>query len=245
MTQQRDRIYQHAQEQIEPFRFDERVVKVFPDMIQRSVPGYLPILEQLPLLARQVVVPHSRVYDLGCSLGAATLSIRRAIQAEDCEIIAVDCSEAMVNRCREIMDQDNSRVPVEVVQGDILNYPISNASLVVMNFTMQFIEPELRAQLVAHIFAGLRPGAAFVFAEKIRFDDAEEQQLMTEWHHDFKRAQGYSDLEIAQKRASLERVMLPDTETIHRERLGHAGFVRFSQWFRCLNFSAFVAFKPE
>lgn len=245
MTQQRDRIYQHAQEQIEPFRFDEQVVKVFPDMIQRSVPGYLPILEQLPLLARQVVVPQSRVYDLGCSLGAATLSIRRAIQVEDCEIIGVDCSEAMVTRCREIMAQDNSRVPVEVVQGDILTHPIENASLVVMNFTMQFISPEQRADLVQHIFAGLRPGAAFVFAEKLRFDDAEEQHLMTEWHHDFKRAQGYSDLEIAQKRASLERVMLPDTEAIHRQRLQSAGFVRISQWFRCLNFSAFVAFKPE
>lgn len=245
MNQERDQIYQNSQEQIDPFRFDERVVKVFPDMIERSVPGYRPILEQLPLITRRVVKPHSRVYDLGCSLGAATLSMRRAIQVEDCRIIAIDCSEAMVNRCREVVDTDNSRVPVEVIQSDILTHPIENASLVVMNFTLQFIEPGARQSLINRIAAGLLPGAALVIAEKITFDDAAEQELMTEWHHDFKRAQGYSDLEIAQKRAALENVMIPDTAQTHEQRFAAAGLVRYSQWFRCLNFSAFIAFKPE
>lgn len=245
MSQARDQIYQQAQEQIEPFRFDEQVVRVFPDMIQRSVPGYTMILEQLPLLARRVVQAGSRVYDLGASLGAATLSMRRAIQCPDCEIFALDCSAAMVSRCREILAQDNSRVPVQVIEADVLNYPIERASLVVLNFTLQFIQPELRAGLIQRIVQGMLPGGALVIAEKLRFEDEAEQTLMTDWHHDFKRAQGYSDLEIAQKRASLERVLIPDTWAIHQQRLSAAGLVGISQWFRCLNFSAFVAFKES
>ncbi|GAB4190618.1 MAG: carboxy-S-adenosyl-L-methionine synthase CmoA [Wenzhouxiangellaceae bacterium] len=244
MSEQRDQIYQNALNQVPDFRFDDSVVRVFPDMIQRSVPGYLPILEQLPLLARRVVSPGSRVYDLGCSLGAVTLSLRRAIQQPETRIIAVDRSSAMIRRCRQLIDQDNSVVPVDVVEADIIDYPIEQASLVVLNFTLQFIERQQRLQLLQRISDGLLPGGALVIAEKVRFDAADEQQLMTEWHHDFKRAQGYSDLEIAQKRAALENVLLPDTLEEHHERLRAIGLETVATWFRCLNFVAMIGFKP-
>lgn len=243
-TEERDSIYSEARAQVKNFRFDESVVRVFPDMIRRSVPGYPLILEQLPILARRVVQPDSQVYDLGCSLGAVTLALRRAIQSADVKIVAVDNSAAMVARCRDVLAQDNSRVPVEVKQADILHLPIERASLAVLNFTLQFIPPAARAGLIRKIADGLLPEGAIIIAEKLNFDHADEQELMVEWHHDFKRAQGYSDMEIAQKRAALEKVMIPDTQYIHEQRLREAGLQRISCWFRCLNFAAFIAFKP-
>ena len=59
--------------------FDERVAEVFPDMVQRSVPGYSNIIAMIGMLAERFAKPDTHVYDLGCSLGAATLSMRRTI----------------------------------------------------------------------------------------------------------------------------------------------------------------------
>ena len=58
---------------------------------------------------------------------------------------------------------------------------------------------------------------------------------MTDLHHEFKRAQGYSDLEIAQKRASLENVLVPNTVDQHIERLLAAGFESARLYIRCFN----------
>ncbi|MCV5274370.1 carboxy-S-adenosyl-L-methionine synthase CmoA, partial [Escherichia coli] len=126
------------------FTFDERVEEVFPDMIQRSVPGYSNIISAIGMLAERFVKPHSNIYDLGCSLGAATLSMRRHIKQEGCKIIAVDNSPAMVERCKLHVNAYRSDTPVTVVEADIRNIEIENASVVVLNFTLQFLSPEDR-----------------------------------------------------------------------------------------------------
>jgi tRNA (cmo5U34)-methyltransferase len=110
---ERDQIFADSQTPARPFEFSESVVRVFPDMIERSVPGYRLLLELTPLMVARAAQPDSRIYDLGCSLGAATLAARRAVQADGVEIIAADTSPSMVARCREIIAADNSRVPVE------------------------------------------------------------------------------------------------------------------------------------
>ncbi len=239
----RDRIYTKAHEATGPFEFSERVVRVFPDMIGRSVPGYHLLLEITGLLARQVVVDDSRVYDLGCSLGAASLEVRRSIHNDNVEILAIDNAPAMIERCQALINEDNSRIPVRVIEGNILDHPIENASLIVMYFTLQFIEPEKRAFVVERIFKGLRPGGVFLLAEKLASGDEFEQDWLTDSHHDFKRAQGYSDLEIARKRQALDNVLIPDTRTTHHRRLKNAGFERVVDYFQCLNFSAMAAFR--
>lgn len=238
-----DGIYKHPREAISNFVFDESVTRVFEDMISRSVPGYASILSMLPVLVRKYVQANSRCYDLGCSLGAATLSMRHSINKPGVEIIAVDNSDSMINKSREYIAADKSTVPVNLQCEDIKNIAINNASLVVMNFTLQFIHPEKRLELMKNICKGLNQGGAFILSEKIITEDAEQQNWMTELHHEFKRANGYSELEISQKRTALEKVLMPDTVEQHKQRLLDAGFSRVMLWFQCFNFVSLLAVK--
>ena len=157
--------------------FDERVAEVFPDMIQRSVPGYSNIISAIGMLAERFVKPHSNIYDLGCSLGAATLSMRRHIKQKGCKIIAVDNSPAMVERCKLHVNAYRSDTPVDVVEADIRNIDIENASIVVLNFTLQFLSPDDRYALLERIYAGLRPGGILILSEKFVFEDEVSNEL--------------------------------------------------------------------
>lgn len=241
----RDTLFSAPIAKLGDWTFDERVAEVFPDMIQRSVPGYSNIISMIGMLAERFAQPDSQVYDLGCSLGAATLSMRRNIRVTGCNIIAVDNSPAMVERCRRHIDAFRADTPVEVVEADILDIDIQNASMVVLNFTLQFLEPADRLRILQQIYRGLRPGGALVLSEKFSFEDANVGELLFNMHHDFKRANGYSELEISQKRSMLENVMLTDSVQVHKARLQQAGFQHAEVWFQCFNFGSLIALKAE
>lgn len=244
MTRKTDDIFAAPLQEMIDFKFDERVVAVFPDMIQRSVPGYGMIISNIGILAAKYAQAGSHCYDLGCSLGAATLSMRQRINQPDCDIIAVDNSPAMIERGRELLARDSQpTAPVTLICADIQDVAIENASVVVLNFTLQFIPPEQRLALIKRIHAGLRPGGILILSEKIAFSEPARQHFHVEMHHDFKRANGYSDMEISQKRSALENVMIPETVACHKERLLEAGFSSSELWFQCFNFASMVAFK--
>jgi tRNA (cmo5U34)-methyltransferase len=239
----RDTLFSAPINKLGDWTFDERVAEVFPDMIQRSVPGYSNIISMIGMLAERFVQPNTQVYDLGCSLGAATLSVRRSVQVDGCKIIAVDNSPAMVERCRRHIDAFRASTPVEVIEADIRHIDIENASMVVLNFTLQFLAPADRLRLLERIWRGMNPGGALVLSEKFSFEDAEVGELLFNMHHDFKRANGYSELEISQKRSMLENVMLTDSVETHKARLRQAGFQHSELWFQCFNFGSLVALK--
>ena len=238
-----DNIFAAPIEKMGDFTFDARVAEVFPDMIQRSVPGYSNIISAIGMLAERFAKPHSNVYDLGCSLGAATLSMRRHIQQEGCEIIAVDNSSAMVERCRLHINAYRSDTPVQVIEADIRDIDVTDASVVVLNFTLQFLVPEDRYKLLEKIYAGLRPGGILILSEKYIFDDERAHDLLIDLHHDFKRANGYSELEISQKRSAIENVMRPDSIDTHKTRFASIGFSSSEVWFQCFNFGSMFAIK--
>ena len=240
---QKDTIYAQAHEAIGAFQFDESVVAVFPDMIQRSVPGYQTILTGIGELTKQYVQANTNLYDLGCSLGAATLTMRRNLQVEGCEILAIDNSPAMIQRAEEYLHAYHSDVPVNLQCADMTEVPIENASVVVINFTLQFIDPEQRDELVNRIYQGLKPGGVLILSEKIHFENQAVQTAIENMHWQFKRANGYSELEISQKRSSLENVLISDTESQHLKRLNNAGFTSASIWFQAYNFASFLAIK--
>jgi len=228
---------------IEGFKFDESVAEVFTDMIQRSVPGYGTILSMIGDMAARFAQNDSRCYDLGCSLGAATLAMRHRIQADNCQIIGIDNSTAMVTRCQENIKKDAGTVPVVIEQQDIQQVEIKDASMVVLNFTLQFVEPDARQILINRIYNGLKPGGILLLSEKIEFADDTHQQLMTTLYHNFKRANGYSDMEISQKRSALENVLITDSLDTHRSRLCNAGFTSADVWFQCFTFASLIAIK--
>lgn len=240
---ERDALYAAPHRKIGDFAFDDAVAKVFPDMIKRSVPGYSAIIAMIGILAGHYAQPQSTCYDLGCSLGAATLAMRKHLGEKSCRMVAVDNSPAMIQRCREYIAADHSLTSVDLVCADIRDVEIRHASVVVLNFTLQFIEPQQRLSLLQRIQQGMVPGGILILSEKIIFADPWQQQLHSQTHHQFKKANGYSELEISQKRTALEKVLVPETLSSHRQRALSAGFRRFEVWFQCLNFISMIARK--
>jgi tRNA (cmo5U34)-methyltransferase len=235
-----DRVYAAGKDQPPPFAFTDEVAAVFPDMLARSVPGYDATLRFIRTIADQVILPGSRVYDLGCSLGAVSLAVAEEV-GNRAAIIAVDNAPAMIHRLREILK--STPHDIDVRHQDVREGTFENASLSVLNFTLQFLPLEDRLPLLTRIAEGTLPGGVLVVSEKIRFDDETIQQQMTQLHEAFKRRNGYSDLEISRKRTALENVLLPETIESHQTRFWQAGFTHCDVWFQCFNFVSFIATK--
>lgn len=240
----KDRLFAAPVQKLGDWTFDEQVASVFPDMITRSVPGYSNIITMMGMLSKRFVKPYTQVYDLGCSHGAACLGICPHIpDVPGCNIIAVDHSSPMIKRCRENLMAFSDQVSIEIIEDDILNVPIENASMVMLNFTLQFLDPAHRQPLLNRIYQGLNPGGVLVLSEKYRFEDPDMDALLSDMHHDFKRANGYSDLEISQKSKMLKNVMLTDSLETHKNRLHQAGFQHYDVWFKCFNFGSLLTVK--
>ena len=226
---------------ISDFRFDENVVAVFDDMVKRSVPGYEVMIQMVSLIARTYGKAHTNYYDLGSSTGATTLALALNNRHKNNKLIAVDNSPQMVKKCQRNLSGkvDN----FEIVCGDINDIFIEKASIVVLNLTLQFVEVEKRSILLQKIYDGLIPGGVLIISEKIHFDNKENQEQLANLHLDFKRANGYSDLEIANKRQSLENILVTESKQAHLERLKLCGFRESSCYFQCLNFASFLSVK--
>jgi len=208
-------------------------------MISRSVPGYELLLRMIGLYASVFVQNRSNVYDLGCSLGEVSRIVEEQTRQLDCDIIAVDDSPSMITKCRQ---QGESR-KIQWICDDIQNIEISNASLVALNLTLLFIERDKRQALLSSIAQGLNPGGVLVLSEKVLLEEGLENERMVQLHQAFKKTQGYSDLEISQKRTALENVLVPDQQGMHYQRLKQAGFSEIYLCFRCFNFVSYLAIK--
>lgn len=239
----RDALFAAPQERAD-FVFDDKVANVFEDMINRSVPGYATILSMISVLANRYCLPGTRAYDLGCSLGGATLAMDTAIDHNDYEIVAVDNSSAMVGKLKaELTARANQTGVISLHCDDIQNIEISNASVVVLNFTLQFIQQSDRDEILQKIYKGMTKGGILILSEKIEFPDENLNALFIERYHEFKERMGYSKMEISQKRTALENVLIPETLDCHKSRILNSGFSSVDVWFQCFNFASLVAFK--
>lgn len=237
----RDRVFSVLHPEIAEFTFNQNVASVFADMLKRSVPGYGTVLAQLSVFARKYAQEESTIYDLGCSLGAATFAMAANVDVKNCTFKSYDTSEPMIARFRELLLQNPIQYPVEIYEDDITDISFENASITVLNLTLQFIDIDERLSLLKRIHAGTRPGGILILTEKI--SDTTDDGIMTDLYYDFKRANSYSELEISNKRTALENVLITDTEEVHLERLAEAGFMRTLRWFQTLNFRAYISWK--
>ena len=234
-----DRIFADPVQSPADFVFDERVAAVFPDMLRRSIPGYATIIQMIGLLAAGQLPPTGQCYDLGCSLGAAALAIQRAAPGR--RVVGVDNSLAMLAKARNTLSKEAPEI--ELVEADVQDFPLQPAALVVLNFTLQFLPLSGRKAVLERIYQALVPGGVLVLSEKIAFDHSVMNDRFIELHQAFKKAQGYSELEISQKRTALERVLLPEQLRAHEERLSEVGFTLVRPWFQCFNFVSLLAIK--
>jgi tRNA (cmo5U34)-methyltransferase len=236
----KDDIYAEPKPSLAPFEFNEGVVRVFDDMVHRSVPCYEEILRRQAQLTARYYRPGSRIYDLGCSTGNFALRLCEEMRAEDIAMVAVDNSAPMLQTFRERLGKLPGKRDIRLVCGDICAAEMDNASVVVINLTLQFLPVERREDLLRKVFDALLPGGVLLLAEKVVHEDGELTALEQEFHHRFKREMGYSDLEISQKRDALERVLIPESLEQHQRRLQRVGFRQIDIWFKWFNFAALL-----
>ena len=223
-----------------PFTFNDEVAEVFEDMIDRSVPGYKTSLKLITLFSKQYYKDNTNCYDIGCSLGASSLSILRG--AKSAKVIAIDNSEAMINACidghKELISQDK----ILFVKENVCDAKLENASIIVINYVVQFLAIHERDKLIKKAYDALVQGGVLIISEKIHFKNPYEANRLLKLHHQFKLSNGYSELEIASKRDSLEGVLVTETQEDHTQRAISAGFTRVEKVLSNLNF---VTFKFE
>ena len=233
-----DKIFSKALDK--KFEFDETVAAVFDDMLSRSVPYYNDVIELICRLILSHKKDNLSILDLGSS--TAKLLIELYKEADfPIRLKGVDNSPAMIERA--LSKAKAFGADIELIEGDILEYPISNEDIVVSNYTLQFIRPIKRPPLVKKIYDGLNEEGEFYFSEKVVFHDSRLDKIMIDIYYDYKRSQGYSDYEISAKREALENVLIPFTidENIHMCR--EAGFKRVDTVFQWANFVTFRAVK--
>ena len=236
----RDEIYKDKVD-ISKFTFDQKVVDVFDDMVLRSVPGYKQMIELIGLAGRTYPVINSNVYDLGCSTGAVTLSIASNLKSESVKIFSIDNSKDMIEQCSKNLL--GTEANIQYICDDIENIQFENASLIVLNLTLQFIKPRNRSKLVKRMHESLLPGGALIISEKIINENEEINKSLISLHESFKRENGYSETEIAQKRKAIEDVLIPESIEQHLKRLSDAGFKKPLVQMQCINFASFLAVK--
>ncbi len=236
----RDEIYKDETD-ISKFTFNQKVVDVFDDMVLRSVPGYKQMIELIGLAGRTYPIKNSNIYDLGCSTGAATLSIASNLRLESVKIFSIDNSQEMLDQCSKNLSSIEANI--QYICDDINHIHFENASLIVLNLTLQFISPEKRLDLIKRIYDSLLPEGALIISEKIIHENEEINKSLVSLHESFKKENGYSDTEIAQKRRAIEDVLIPESINQHLERFQKVGFQRSLVQMQCLNFASFISIK--
>jgi tRNA (cmo5U34)-methyltransferase len=226
------------------FEFNEPVARVFDDMLERSVPFYKECQQMVIELALHFAQKNSAIYDLGCSTSTLLRHLVKAIpKANNIRFIGLDNSTAMLDKARTKLKGHLKRC--ELVEADLeSDFELADASVVIMNYTLQFLPPKRRTAMLKKIYQGLRPGGGLILIEKVRGESDNLNDLFVEQYHSYKRSQGYSKLEIAKKREALENVLVPLKPEKNRDLLATAGFRQVDVFFKWFNFAGFLAVKP-
>ena len=239
----RDRIYRSPKKPVPPFAFNAAVVRVFDDMIHRSVPLYAEIIRRQAQMIAEAYRTGTRIYDLGCSTGNLALALCDLLPTGRLKVVAVDNSRPMLDELVRRLAAKGRSAEVRPLCSDIRTADLKPASVVVVNFSLQFVPREDRDALIQRIYDVLLPGGMLLVSEKTVHPDAELSRLEVDFYHRFKRENGYSEMEISQKREALENVLVPETVAAHQERLQRCGFGTVDIWLKWFNFCAWVCIK--
>ncbi|MDR0762483.1 MAG: carboxy-S-adenosyl-L-methionine synthase CmoA [Campylobacteraceae bacterium] len=234
----KDRVF--AQPINKQFEFDETVASVFDDMLNRSIPFYAEVLNLVCELSLKYANENSTITDLGCSTANTLLSIAKSAKFP-LHLRGIDNSEAMCERARQKIKAYGANI--ELINGDIMKQDFGVNSVIIANYTFQFIRPPKRAELARKIYNSLDKCGICIFSEKIIYEDKALNKKMIDLYLAFKKRQGYSDFEIAQKRESLENVLVPYTENENTDMMKTAGFSEAVSVFKYANFATFLAIK--
>jgi tRNA (cmo5U34)-methyltransferase len=243
MSSNTDRLYR-VDSVPEDFDFNERVVEVFDDMLDRSIPFYHEVINATAKLLSLYLKAGDTICDLGCATGTPLLEFARLLKKENFQFIGIDSSPAMIEKARlktELYSQEES---ISYFQEDITTLDRPKTGAFILNYTLQFIRPLQRQALVNRLYENLRPGGLLILSEKTICSDKQLNRSFIDIYHRFKRERGYSELEISRKREALENILVPFTIGENRMLLQNTGFEPVTPFFQWFNFSSFVAIKP-
>jgi tRNA (cmo5U34)-methyltransferase len=239
----KDELFKNPQDSIAVFDFGQETAAVFDDMLERSVPFYAEIQRMMGEIAADFAVAGTRLYDLGCSTGTTLLWLDRMV-APEVTFVGVDASPEMLDRARQKLRERGFSRPHELL---CLNLddgaPVANASVVVMNLTLQFVRPLYRDRLIAGIAQGIHENGCLLLVEKVLGQSSTLNRLFIKYYYEFKKRNGYSEMEIARKREALENVLIPYRFEENRELLLRNGFKTCEEFFRWYNFCGMLAVK--
>lgn len=240
---EKDNVFKKESQTTTDFKFGTTVANVFDDMVNRSVPFYAEIQRMMAELAADYAKSGTDVYDLGCATGTTLIGMNASI-AEDIRFIGIDDSQEMLDKCRNKLDEAGFSRPVDLQVADLNGcVEISNASVVVLCLTLQFVRPVCRQQLLKSIFDGLVNGGVLILVEKILAEESVFNREFIKHYYNFKRRNHYSDLEIAQKREALENVLIPYKLSENIAILQDIGFANCEVFFKWYNFCGLIARK--
>jgi len=222
------------------FEFDEAVASVFDDMLSRSVPFYKEVQELIIEFINLNASADDRIIDLGSSTAKFLLELYSK-KRFNLKLIGVDNSKPMVEQARRKIKAYGANI--ELILDDFEEIEMRDYKFIISNYTLQFIRPIKRPKLVKKIFNGLKEGGFFIFSEKVVFEDKKLDKDIIEIYYNYKKRQGYSEVEIAKKREALENVLIPFTIKENIEMCKEAGFKRVDTLFQWANFVTFVAKK--
>ncbi|MAF78712.1 MAG: carboxy-S-adenosyl-L-methionine synthase CmoA [Halobacteriovoraceae bacterium] len=242
----KDKVFADRLQNIAPFEFNESVASVFDDMVQRSIPFYQEIHQLIMDLVVRQYRYKGKIVDLGCSTGT-TISMLEIVLTEnrsdqEAQFVGIDTSAPMLEKAKEKCAKVKN---VQFIHGDMTEYNFEQTEIVILNYTLQFLKHSERIGLLKKIYDSLLPGGIILLSEKIQSPQAPMQEIITDLYYDFKRRNGYSELEISQKREALENVLVPVTPKEQLEMLDDAGFDYSEMLFRWYNFASYIGMKKE
>jgi len=240
-----DTIYSKKLPTVPPFEFNENVAGVFNDMIHRSVPLYRETVRCQAQLAARFYKEGTAVIDLGCSNGNFGMRLLNEMGKRPLRVVAVDNSAPMLEIYQKRLDNHPSGDQIELVRANIQGLAMEPTSVVVLNLTLQFLPLAERDALIDRAYKALIPGGILLTTEKVIHEKKVLTDLQQEFYYRFKGENGYSNLEISQKRDALENVLIPETVETHTARFNAAGFTKVDIWQKWFHFTSFICMKDE
>ncbi|NES74556.1 MULTISPECIES: carboxy-S-adenosyl-L-methionine synthase CmoA [Okeania] len=225
-----------------PFTFNAEVVKVFDNMVSRSVPLYREVVAGAVHWTRAYYQPKTRIIDVGCSTGTFLELLGRFLK-QPAILVGIDNSQDMLDKAKEKLAQIQDLHQIELICENAENYSFENSSVVVMNYTLQFLSLPQRQKLLQAIYQGLVPGGLLFISEKIRSSCPQFQEQIARHYEAFKAKNGYAQNEIERKKEALENVLVPLTEIQQLQMLNDSGFQQVESLIKFHNFISFVALK--